>query len=78
MPDLSERADLVEIAATVKHHTPPPNGALLIDDGDREVWIPWALIANADEIQTAIEETVMGAEVQVEIPERIASEKGLI
>lgn len=61
--------DTVEIRGTILAETPD---AYLLDDGDIEVWIPKSQIDNLDD-DWEIEDTI-----EMEIPEWLAEQKGLI
>jgi len=58
--------EMVEIFGTIIHKT---DQALLLDDGDTEIWLPLSQIEYSGDI---------GDSVVVEIPEWICLEKGLI
>lgn len=64
--------EIVEITVIFKHET---SQAILINDGDIEVWIPKSQIENYDDLDEVIEK---GHEITIEIPEWLAIENDLI
>jgi len=63
-------SDNVEIFCTIEHTT---DSAILIDDGDKLVWIPRSLIEEMDG-----DEEELGSAITISIPEWKALEEGLI
>lgn len=61
--------EIVEVTGKVLAKTP---GAILINDGDRDAWLPISQIQNYDESWK------MGETVDLEIPEWLATEKELV
>jgi len=59
--------ELVEIFCEKKHETP---SAILINEGDNDIWIPKSQISNIEEGK--------GDYITIEIPEWLANKNGLI
>jgi hypothetical protein len=60
------RSDIVDIAGDLRHETPGDNGAFLIFDGTKEVWVPKSLVEHDPQNGTFA------------MPEWLAKDKGLI
>lgn len=60
-------ADTIEITAEIVRETA---AAILIFDGDREVWLPKSMVVEWHELEKGI--------VELTLPEWLAFEKGLI
>lgn len=65
----NDSARLWEGPVDIRHTT---EDAILVSDGDREVWIPKSLVESPE-----IDELIVGASIDLVIPDWLATREGL-
>ena len=74
MPRVDHSNEFVEVSVIFKHQTPGDKGAVLVKDGDKEVWIPKSQFISETDFDSFEKEKV----IDIEITEWIATVKGLV
>lgn len=64
-------AEMIDVTVTFKRAT---DKALLVNDGDRDIWLPLSQVKCDEDLRTADEGDVL----ELLVPEWLAKEKGLI
>lgn len=65
------RSDLIDLQVEYRHQT---DGAWLVSDGDREVWLPKAAV----EVEASFSQLRPGAIITITLSQRLAEEKRLV
>ena len=69
MSNRGREVEKIEVAVTFKHIT---NHAVLVNDGDKDVWLPLS------QVEYDFRDTEPGEAIEIVVPEWIAKNKGLI